>query len=197
MSSTNNRRRVLEYYINPKKVNVLEFGALNAPLYRPTDGVNIEYIDYLSNDEIKEYKKDEKKFRTDLLVSLNYVVPDLMCSQYVNKKYDLIIANNVINFVPDLMTWLSEIAKLLNDEGVLFLSVPDKRFTFNIARRDTNIVDLLRNQRENLVRPSFYQIMDHFYFHKKIDPKAVWNNSHHDAVSKRRYNLKNAIFLKR
>jgi len=48
---------------------------------------------------------------------------------------DFVVASHVIEHVPDLVGWLSDIHAALRVGGVLALVIPDKRFTFDLHRR--------------------------------------------------------------
>jgi predicted SAM-dependent methyltransferase len=56
---------------------------------------------------------------------------------------DYAVASHVVEHVPDLIDWLTEIASVLRSTGELRLIVPDKRFLFDIFRRETSLADVL------------------------------------------------------
>ena len=61
----------------------------------------------------------------------------------VGRRVDYVIASHVAEHVPDLVGWLREIREVLRPGGTLRLIVPDKRFTFDIDRRETDLADVL------------------------------------------------------
>ena len=103
------------------------------------------------------------------------------------------IANHVIEHIPDTIRWFREIYKIINDEGILFLSIPDKGYTFDIARDTTNFIDLLRIYDEKIQKPTFYQILEHFYFHKNVSAKEAWSNNVGEKINQKRFDINKAI----
>ncbi len=52
---------------------------------------------------------------------------------------DLLVASHVIEHVPDLITWLREIASVLKPTGQARLAIPDRRYTFDLLRVETQL----------------------------------------------------------
>ena len=90
--------------------------------------------------------------------------------------FDYVIASHLIEHIPDPITWLSDIASVLRPSGILSLVIPDKRFTFDMNRRTTEISDLVDAYLRRLRHPSFKQAYD--FISKEItetvDLVAVW-----------------------
>jgi hypothetical protein len=86
------------------------------------------------------------------------------------------MASHLIEHIPDPIAWLMDIAQVLRPGGFLALIIPDKRFTFDINRRTTQISDLVDAYLRKLRTPSFRQAYD-FISHEVTDevvPAAVW-----------------------
>jgi len=79
----------------------------------------------------------------DSIPETDYVVASNDYKQYVSDKFDYIIANHVLEHIPNLIQWLSMMAEMLNPDGVLFLALPDKKFTFDKYRPNTKLSHLL------------------------------------------------------
>ena len=72
---------------------------------------------------------------------------------------------------------LSDIHGVLKPGGRLILFVPDKRFTFDIRRRCTEISDVIEAYFAKRTRPSFGQIYDHFAQVVTVDAEVAWRNT--------------------
>ena len=69
---------------------------------------------------------------TDILVHNNTY------SDHIELRFDYVIANHVIEHVPNLISWFENIANLLNPNGILFCAIPDSKFTFDKFRPITH-----------------------------------------------------------
>jgi hypothetical protein len=77
---------------------------------------------------------------------------------------------------------------------MLFLSIPDRRYTFDISRSKTSIGELLDNYRNQIKFPKYSSIIDHLFEYRKIVAKDVWFESDlKKKKSERRMTLKSAI----
>jgi SAM-dependent methyltransferase len=166
--------------IDVTKMRGLEIGPLAAPRVRKSEG-DILYVDhtdaeglrrkYATNSVLKDY--------LDQIVDIDRVIGDgVGIDEAVAEEapFDYVIASHLIEHIPDPVTWLSDIAKILRPSGILSLVIPDKRFTFDINRRTSEIGDLVDAYLRRLHKPSFKQAYD--FISKEItemvDPAAVW-----------------------
>ncbi len=193
---TDSRKKKIESYVDIKNSLTLEIGALDSPTYNPKDH-HIKFLDFTSKEELATKGDHNPRYKLENLVNVDYVCPTTEYSKYIQDRFDLVIANHVIEHIPDTIRWLDEIYNILSSGGYLFLSVPDKRYTFDIARRNTTIIDLLRNNEEQVVRPSFYNILEHFYYHKSVSSKDAWNNNYKEKINTKRFSLNKAIDVAR
>jgi hypothetical protein len=68
----------------------------------------------------------------------------------------------VIEHVPDMIGWLADLASVLRPGGILSLAVPDKRYSFDVRRRCTELAELVDAHVSQRQYPSVGQIFD-FY----------------------------------
>ena len=85
------------------------------------------------------------------------------------------IASHVAEHVPDLVGWLGEIREVLRPGGTLRLIVPDKRFTFDIDRRETALADVLAAYVVKARAPLPRAIIDHVLHFTTVDLAALWD----------------------
>jgi hypothetical protein len=106
---------------------------------------------------------------------VDFVLRNSTLQDTVTERPDLVIANHVIEHVPDIIRWLQDIRAIIASRGYLFLSVPDRRFTFDYFKPHTDAVDLIRAYDEKLVKPSKYQILRHLYYHAEVNHRDAWD----------------------
>lgn len=165
------RRNFVAHLVTPE-TRVLEIGALNTPMYRKKDA-RVEFVDWQSQEDlIAHYPYKEN------IQPVDHIVQGREIAAAVNKgapgKFDLIIANHVVEHIPDLIYWLQQLRQVATPEGRLFMAVPDRRYTFDLIRNETDVVDLIDCYRERLEVPSYAHILKHLYFKKKITAKDIW-----------------------
>jgi SAM-dependent methyltransferase len=186
------RRRFIESLVDIRKAKILELGALDNPTYVRAE-CDIRYLDYASRDELARKGERNPRYAYDKLVDVDYVCPGPTYADIIDKRFDLIIANHVIEHIPDIIRWFNQLYAITAPEGHLFLSIPDKRYTFDIARPLTTFVDILRCYDERVTKPTYYHILEHLYFHKAINAKEAWDNDMGDKLAKQRFTPKEAV----
>lgn len=152
---------------------------------------NISFLDYVSREEQREHCSTDEDFQrvpeTDIFVTSDQY------SDFVSERYDYIIANHVIEHVSDVIGWLRELETLLVDDGILFLTIPDKNFSFDKYRQLTpfhhlvsdylhgpgysdkeHILDIFINYDMNYVGKEFHPI-------KKMDASLLKKEFSRDA----------------
>ena len=90
-------------------------------------------------------------------------------------RFDHVVASHVVEHVPDLVTWLSEIATVLGPDGALRLIVPDRRFTMDISRRETVLADVLAARLERRTRPTPRDVIDFYGNYRIVEREVAWN----------------------
>jgi len=106
-------------------------------LDKPTftkDKENIFYSDWFSKEELYLRFKEKNRPIAEGLCHVDYVIKNKNFSEKINDKFDLVIANHIIEHVPDTIAWLKNISAVLNKNGFLFLAIPHKEYTFDKVR---------------------------------------------------------------
>jgi len=195
MNIKNRRLELISKYCDASTASVVEIGALDSPTFRPPD-VDVKFIDFTTRERLAKSAANNPRYAIERLVEIDYVCPDSKYGESIDSKFDLIIANHVVEHISNVISWFRELDNLMAPGGYIFLAVPDRRYTFDIARKETGFIDLIRNDRESIRKPSFYQIFEHFYYHKSIKPKDVWSgNSMDEAIRKKRFTPKEAYVM--
>jgi SAM-dependent methyltransferase len=158
----------LERHLGLDGKQALEIGALDVPTFRQHHALTVRYLDCFSRDELAAKHANDKTHMADAIVNVDYVAKSKRFAATIVERFDLIVANHVIEHIADPITWLQQLAVLATPCGHLFLSVPDRRFTFDYLRQPSTVVQLLRAYEEDLERADVWQILDARFFHRPL-----------------------------
>lgn len=155
------RRRFLVDNLGEIECRVLGFGALDNPTFLKSED-DVYFADFFSQRESVDRHRSNAAHSWSKIIPVDYLLRDRSISEAVSWPGDLIIANHVIEHTP--IRWLQNLRAVAAPGGRLFLSVPDRRFTFDYFKPISDTVDWLRAHREELTKPSFRQIIPHLYY---------------------------------
>jgi SAM-dependent methyltransferase len=129
-------RRIAAAYLTGHGI---EIGALHSPTTVPR-GVRVRYVDRMSAEDLRrEYPGTEHEgfSRVDVVDEAQTL------ATFADGSEDFIIANHVIEHVEDPIEMIENAMRVLSADGVLLLSVPDKRYTFDVDRPITTLQHLV------------------------------------------------------
>jgi SAM-dependent methyltransferase len=150
----------------------LEIGPLNRPLLRKSAG-RIFYADHCSTEELQQKYAGNPDVPRDDICAIDFDPSKMRLSETgKDGRFDYVVASHVVEHVPDLVGWLRDIHDLLNDGGILALVVPDKRFTFDVFRRETSF--WMIQEAVGRWRPSIEIVIDHFMNIVHADAGKLW-----------------------
>jgi SAM-dependent methyltransferase len=132
-----------------KNDRILEFGPLIRPLVSKKDYPNIFFADIKNTEEIKKlYTSNDYLKATGLSVDINSVVEIdyVITKSYTEtfkheKKFDVVYLSHVIEHMPDIITFLEDVANIIKSDGKLVLIYPDARYCFDHFRNGTSFID--------------------------------------------------------
>jgi hypothetical protein len=154
------RSHFLEY-VDLSSERGLEVGAFDLPLVEPSEG-RCDFADWNTAEYLKDIAKSLPGHNPDYVGPVQF---DLRQGyDQIPEGYDWIGASHVIEHVPDIIAWLTHMHSKLRPGGILFLVIPDKRYTFDFHRQESTFTDALVAHRSALKHPSFAQVFDHFYY---------------------------------
>lgn len=139
----------------------LEIGACDLPTV-PKDLGKCRYADFRSSQEMIEMWG----LQPETVCNVDYILSrDQALSTQIAEKFDYVIACHVLEHVPDVISYLSDLKLLLKPGGkrIIFLTIPDKRATLDATRSSTTVERLLHNHHEGIRSPSFEHILE---FHR-------------------------------
>jgi SAM-dependent methyltransferase len=138
----------------------LEIGALNCPMLRPPEA-RIRYVDHTDQATLREKYANEAGVRPEDIVPVDAVWGDHTLAEcFPGEQFDYVIASHVMEHVPDAVGWMAEIASVLRPGGQLIMALPDRRYSFDLERRDTSLADWVDNHLRGVRRPTPGQVFD-------------------------------------
>ena len=122
----------------------VEIGPSHNPVAPKSEGFRVHVIDHMSREELIEKYKDHG-VDISRIEAVDFVWKDQSYSQLLGKQnhYDWVIASHVIEHTPDLIGFLNDCSEVLNDDGVISLVIPDKRYCFDHYRPITSLAQLI------------------------------------------------------
>jgi hypothetical protein len=172
----------------------IEIGPLLSPVVTKSEG-DIIYVDHLDTESLKAKYADDPNVDVTKIVPVDAIWGSQTLLQVVARPVDYVIASHVAEHVPDLIGWLEEIREVLRPDGTLRLTVPDKRFTFDIDRRETVLADVLAAYVVRARAPLPHAIIDCALHCTTVDLAAVWDGRY--QPEKRRHDVAWAIKIAR
>lgn len=133
------REHLARKYLSGKGIEV---GAMNAPLVVP-ETASVSYADLSSTAELAATHTDVRSITgTD-------IVTDIESMRGIEDgSQDFVIANHVIEHVENPFRAVASVMRVLRTGGIAFVTLPDKRFTFDKKRALTPLDHLVRDYRE-------------------------------------------------
>ena len=163
-------RNRLTHDLDLPNLSGIEIGPLVNPIVT-RELSDVKYVDRASTDNLKEWYSKDPNINVDDIMHIDYIWGDQSLAEATGgtEQFDYCVASHVIEHIPDLITWLGEIASILKVGGVACFAVPDKRYTFDYLRSVTTTADVVDNYFQKLRKPSFRHIYDHFSNHAVLD----------------------------
>ncbi len=158
----------------------LEIAPLHAPIAVKSDW-DVSYVDIVSTKKLLEHYADDSAVPPEDIVEVDFPLTDedgtirpLVEVAGVGAPFAWVIASHVIEHVPDLITWLDDIATLLRDDGALVLAVPDMRFSFDAYRPQTTVGQMLQAHHDGDLVPSVRAVYDALHSASSISAREAW-----------------------
>lgn len=122
----------------------IEIGALDNPLPLPPSA-RVKYVDRMSVADLTTHYPE--------LADTFLVEPDILddgehLKTIANESQDFVIANHFLEHCQNPIGAIAQMLRVLKPNGILYLCVPDKRFTFDRHRPTTDLEHILRDYRE-------------------------------------------------
>jgi SAM-dependent methyltransferase len=140
----------------PKDKRGAEIGPLNIPLLSKGKH-NVLYVDHLDAEGLrKKYPGVQGIVEIDRPM-VNHSLADTLKADY---PLAYICASQVMEHVPNPIRWLNEAATALKVGGLFALSLPDRRFTFDLFREESRTTDIVAAYLNDLQVPDVRAVYD-------------------------------------
>jgi predicted SAM-dependent methyltransferase len=122
----------------------IEIGALHRPLLVPVS-LHVRYVDRMPVAALRQHYAE---LENGPLVPVDIVDDGERLSKISDASQDFVIANHFLEHCQDPIGALSNMLRVLRRSGILFLTVPDKRQTFDAQRPLTPLDHLWRDHEQ-------------------------------------------------
>lgn len=122
----------------------IEIGALHSPI-KVGPGVRVQYVDRMTVADLRRQYPE--------LDALPLIEPDIIAdgerlAPIPDASQDFVIASHFLEHCQDPIGTVEELLRVVRPGGILYLAIPDKRYTFDRHRPLTAFEHLLRDYRE-------------------------------------------------
>ena len=155
------------------KIRGLEIGPLDRPILPSAKG-RIYYADHSSTEKIQAKYAADPIVNNERICEIDFDLSQVSLSSCAeNGLFDVVAASHVIEHVPDLVGWLKDIQTILKPGGSLALTIPDKRYTFDIHRRVSALWMVEASVGHK--RPEEDIVLDYLVNVVSADAGSLWN----------------------
>jgi SAM-dependent methyltransferase len=119
----------------------IEIGALHQPLQVP-GSARVKYVDRMPAAELRRHYEE---LAGTPLVEIDIIDDGEQLTTIRNETQDFVIANHFIEHCQNPILAVQNLFRVLKPGGVIYLAVPDKRFTFDANRPCTTVEHLMRD----------------------------------------------------
>jgi len=188
------RREKLLFNLDLKTMRGIEIGPLANHIVDKRDSA-VLYVDHADEESLKI------KYATDPNVDVGKIVAvdatwgsqTLREALWDRGMFDYVIASHVLEHVPDMLGWLTEIAEVLRPGGQLSLAIPDKRFTFDYLRQPSRLNEVIDAYLRHNRQPAPGQIFDYNANAVELDLVAAWEDKIDESSLRHYANLRYAL----
>jgi predicted SAM-dependent methyltransferase len=132
------RKRLARRFIRGSGI---EIGALHNPMWVPPNS-HVTYVDRLDEADLRRHYPELNDFP---LVKVEVIDNGEELTTFRADSQDFIIANHFLEHAQNPISTIRRHLEVLRPGGLLFMAVPDKRFTFDKARPETDFAHVLRD----------------------------------------------------
>ena len=119
----------------------IEIGALHQPLRVPRSA-RVKYVDRMPAAELRRHYQE---LAAERLVDVDIIDNGETLATIADGTQDFLIANHFLEHCQDPIRTVQNLFRVLKAGAVLYLAVPDKRFTFDRDRPSTTIEHVTRD----------------------------------------------------
>jgi predicted SAM-dependent methyltransferase len=122
----------------------IEIGALHRPVRLPADA-RARYVDIMSREDLLAAHSPAVYGNPKWVVETDVIDDGERLSRFADESVDFVIANHMLEHAEDPIAAIEQLVRVLTPGGVLFLTLPDPRRTFDALRTRTTVEHVLRD----------------------------------------------------
>ena len=124
--------------------NGIEIGALHNPL-KVSPKAKVKYVDRYGNEGLAKHYPEQM---SESFVKVDIIDNGELLETIEDNSQDFVIANHFIEHCQNPLLTLSHMHRVLKEKGILYLALPDKRYTFDKKRPVTPLEHLFKDYHE-------------------------------------------------
>jgi predicted SAM-dependent methyltransferase len=124
----------------------IEIGALHQPLPMPASA-RVKYVDRMT---VRELRQQYEELAGTALVEIDIIDNGELLTTIGDETQDFVVANHFLEHCQNPILTFQNLFRVLKPSGVVYMAVPDKRFTFDKDRPCTTIEHIMRDFREGV-----------------------------------------------
>jgi len=135
------REDIARRYLNGSGI---EIGALHKPL-KVSPSTRVKYLDRMSAESLRQHYPELNELP---IVPVDIIDDGETLATISDASQDFVIANHFFEHCQNPIKAVSNMLRVLRHDGVLYLSIPDKRYTFDRDRPVTKLAHLIKDYSE-------------------------------------------------
>jgi SAM-dependent methyltransferase len=135
------RRVVAAAYLRGEGI---EIGALHQPLELPPTA-HVKYVDRMP---VSDLRRQYPELSSEPLVPVDIIDDGEQLASVAPASQDFVIANHFLEHCENPILTVRNLFRVLKPDGILYLAVPDKRYTFDAGRPSTTVEHVVRDYSE-------------------------------------------------
>lgn len=135
------RRQIASRYLSGSGI---EIGALHSPLEIPANAT-VRYVDRMTVADLRKQYRELAEYE---LVEVDIIDDGEILLSIADASVDFVIANHMIEHCQNPIGTIEQHLRVLKPGGILYMAVPDKRYTFDCDRPVTSLEHLIRDAEE-------------------------------------------------
>lgn len=155
----------------------LEIGPGYNPIFPKKEGYNVKTLDHASGETLRKKYSSDQNVDISKIEDVDFVWNGEPYIELIGKeKFDWVFASHVAEHTPDLVSFIIDCTSVLKPDGSLILIIPDKRYTFDVFRPQSNIGSIIDAHIEQRKMPSLGAKIDGlFYYGLKKDRISLYD----------------------
>jgi SAM-dependent methyltransferase len=161
----------------PRNGLALETGALDKPILG-RNVQNLRVLDVMDTETLRNKYARDPNVNIRNIANVDYVWSGQLYSDLISERFDTIVSSHNIEHQPDLIAYLTNLSSVLQENGSVYLMIPDYRYCFDAFKRASTIIDVLGANISESRAPTATSILYSMAHDSHNDPVRHWKGDH-------------------